>query len=314
MSSLGVKTSDLSQNTAVQTNNDKKYFVKINKGFEKGAVFQLSSNEVLIGRDPANHIQLKNDSKVSRHHVRLIYKNVKYHIQDLTKNNHIVVNGIKLKQTELKNNDVIQIGDNVLQFVETESQKKQTGFESKPVKENNTLRYILIAVLVVGGGFYFTSPQGPRNVAKLDNFETESTSQRRLDSLDESIEALDKKFKESMYYSETGKNIESIYIQGKRDFDRGQFFYARDAFGAVLSLEPSHAQARRMLRLSQQYADDLLERQFKDGLASKDVGRFEVCISAMKNIINLTNDPSSARYKEAQKVAAECELLKKGNL
>lgn len=314
MSAIEAKNAGLAQNTVVQSNNDKKFFVKITKGFEQGAVFQMSSNEVLIGRDPSNHIQLKNDSKISRHHVRLLYKNSKYIIQDITKNNFIIVNGIKLKQAELKNNDVLQIGDHILQYVETDPAKNAQKFNpNTPVKNNNT-RYILYAIILFGLGYYLTTPPQQKAVKKLENFETESKSERRIDSLDESIEALDKKFKESMYYSENGQNANSIYIQGKRDFDRGQFFYARDAFSAVLSLEPKHAEARRMLRLSNQYADDLLERQFKDGLANKDVGRYDICISAMKNIMNMTNNPSSPRYLEAKKIATECNLLKKGNL
>ncbi len=316
MSSIEAKNSSLAQNTVVQSNNDKKFFVKITKGFEKGAVFQMSSNEVLIGRDPSNHIQLKNDSKISRHHVRFVFKNTKYIIQDITKNNFIIVNGIKLKQAELKNNDVVQVGDHVLQYVETDPALNSQKFNSNNQQQqsSNTLRYVLLTMIIFGAGYYFTAPKPAATIKKLEAFESESKSERRIDSLDDSIEALDKKFKESLTYSENGQNANSIYIQGKRDFDRSQFFYARDAFSAVLSLEPSHAEARRMLRLSNQYADDLLEKQFKEGLASKDVGRFEICISSMKNIMNLTNNPTSPRYLEAKKIATECDLLKKGNL
>ncbi len=314
MSSLNINNSNLSQNTAVQTNSDRKYFIKINKGSDKGSVFQLSSNEVLIGRDPSNHIQLKNDAKISRHHVRLLFKDQKYFVQDITKNNYIIVNGIKVKQGELKNNEIIQVGDHVLQYVETEPQKNNPNFNIVKKPESNRLRLVLIIGLFLGSGFYFSSPSNKVVTSKLETFESEAKSERRIDSLDDSIEALDKKFKESIFYSENGKNAQSLFIQGKRDFDRGQFFYARDAFGAVLSLEPSHPEARRMLRLSQQYSEDLLEKQFKEGLASRDVGRFEICKSAMKNIMNLTNNPSNSRYLEAKKVAEECELMKKGNL
>lgn len=316
MSQISYRNSELAGNTAVQNNSPKRFFLKINKGTERGAVFQVSSVEVLIGRDPSNHIQLKNDSKVSRHHARLLFRDQKYIIQDITKNNFIVVNGIKVKQAELKNNEIIQIGEHVLQYVETEPKPKnefQTAVAPKGAP--NRLRLILLVIIVLGMGFYLTQPASNKNakLVSMDAFESDSKSERRIDNVEESIEALDKKFKDSIYFTENGKNAQSIFIQGKRDFDRGQFFYARDAFGAVLSIEPSHSEARRLLRLSQQFSDDLLEKQFKEGLASKDIGRFEVCKSSMKNIMNLINDPSNSRYKEAKKVLIECDLKKRGN-
>jgi pSer/pThr/pTyr-binding forkhead associated (FHA) protein len=317
MSNLSYKNSELNPNTVVQTNSDKRFFLKINKGHEKGAVFQISSSEVLIGRDPSNHIQLKNDSKVSRHHVRLVFKNERYTIQDITKNNFINVNGIKVKQFDLKNNEVIQIGDHILQFVETDANSKSASTQpaNNQPQGNNRLRLILILILVMGGGYYFTmpKPKSKDNKIKVESLDNESKSERRIDSIEKTIKELDEKFKDSIYFTENGRNAQSIFIQGKRDFDRGQFFYARDAFGAVLSIEPSHEEARRLLRLSQQFADDLLEKQFKEGLASKESGRFEFCKSSMRNIMNLLNDPANSRYREAKKVLIECELKKRGN-
>lgn len=317
MSQLSYKNSELNPNTVVQTNSHKRFFLKINKGHEKGAVFQISSSEILIGRDPSNHIQLKNDSKVSRHHARLVFKNDQYTVQDITKNNFIFVNGIKAKQVDLKNNGLIQIGDHVLQFVETDAAAKTNA----PMPNNNKagspnrLRLILVLLVFMGAGYYFTMPKPtqPKNSIKVESFDNESKSERRIDSIEDSIKDLDEKFKDSIYFSENGRNAQAIFVQGKRDFDRGQFFYARDAFGAVLSIEPTHPEARRLLRLSQQFSDDLLEKQFKEGLANKESGRFEFCKSSMRNIMNLLNDPANSRYREAKKILIECELKKRGN-
>lgn len=318
MSSISYKNSELSNNTVVQVNADKRFFLKINKGHDRGSIFQLSSGEVLIGRDPSNHIQLKNDSKISRHHVRLIFNNGGYTVQDITKNNFIVINGIKTKQVELKGNEIIQLGDHVLQFVESDPKTKNANPKNNPNKQNensNRVRLILAAVVLCGLGYFLTSPtpQKRKSNFQIEKFESESKSERRIDSIDDTIEALDKKLKESSYFTENGRNAQSIFIRGKRDFDRGNFFYARDAFGAVLSIDPSHAEAKRMLRLSVQYAEDILEKQFKDGLANKEAGRFEVCKSAMKNIINLISDPENTRHREAKKVYIECDLKKRSN-
>lgn len=310
---LNQETSSISNSIS---NVEKKFFLKIIKGAEKGTVFQLSSKEILIGRDPSNHIQLKNDSKVSRHHIRFSLKDNIYYVQDITKNNFMVVNGIKTKHTELKNNVVIQVGDHVIQFIEsTKNQSEKGRTPSQQPDSRNRLRLVLIAIMVAGGSF-FLIPQPSQNntaVKKIENFESNELSERRIDSIDETIKELGEKFKESSLSSGNGRNANSIFVQGKRDFDRGQFFYAKDAFGAVLSLEPDHSEARRMLRLSQQYGDNILEKQFAGGLENKEAGRFDLCKSDMKNIMNLLNDTTNPRYQEARKVLMECELKKRGN-
>lgn len=315
MSNLSYKNSGLNTNTVVQNNSEKRFFIKINKGYERGAVFQISSSEVLIGRDPSNHIQLKNDPKVSRQHVRLTFEGESYFIQDITKNNFITVNGIKTKQVELKKNEVIQIGDHVLQFIENSPKASPKMTNNNPKNQTNTIRYFLLAVIVIGFGYYFTTPPARTKSSsiKIEAFDNNEKSERRIGSIEDSIKDLDKKYKDSIFSTENGRNAQSIFIQGQRDFNRGQFFYARDAFRAVLSIEPSHPEARRLLRLSLQFSEDLLERQFKEGLANKESGRFEICKSSMKNIMNLLNDPTSSRYREAKKVLIECDLKKRGN-
>ncbi len=315
MNNISHKNSELNNNTIVQNNSEKRFFIKINKGYERGAVFQISSSEVLIGRDPSNHIQLKNDSKVSRQHVRLIFQDQSYIIQDLTKNNFILVNGIKTKQVELKKNEVIQIGDHVLQFVENGPKAAPKLKDNNLRPGTNRLRYVLLFIVVMGSGYYFTTPPVKKKSSsvKIESFDNNEKSERRINSIEDIIKELDRKYKDSIFSTENGRNAQSIFVQGRRDFDRGQFFYARDAFVAVLSIEPAHSEARRLLRLSLQFSDDLLEKQFKGGLANKQAGRFEVCKSSMKNIMNLLNDPTNARYREAKKVLLECDLKKRGN-
>lgn len=299
-------SSDVQQRSEV-----KRYFLRINKGFEKGAVFQIKSNEVLIGRDPANHIQLKNDAKVSRKHLRLIFSNGKYIAQDVTKNNFITINGIKVKQAELKHNQVISVGDHDLQFIVSSDipQTKKDGPAAKP-SGNNTLRIVLVLGLVLGFGYFVFIDNAPkaRPMGPQENIENSELVEKRIESIEETIANLDQEIKSSNKFDEIGRSAQSIYLQGKRDFDRGRYSYAISSFQAVLALNPDHAESRRYLRLADQYFNDILEIQFKDGLANRDSNRYELCKGAMKNIMNLVNDPSHERYKEAKKIFMECDL------
>lgn len=287
----------------------KRFFLRINKGFEKGAVFQIKSNEILIGRDPANHIQLKNDSKISRQHVRLVYSNGKYIVQDITKNNFIMVNGIKSKQTELRHNQVISIGDHDLQFIISSDAPQAPEKNQKAGQKNNTRLFLIVAIVLGAGLFLFfdKKPQS-RSFGPIETIENSEIVERRIESIDDTITQLDEEIKNSNRFDEIGRSSHSIYLQGKRDFDRGKYSYAISSFQAVLSLSPDHSEARRYLRLAEQYFGNILETQYRDGLANKDAGRYEICKGAMKNIMNLINDPANERYREARKIHMECEL------
>ncbi|MCO5113074.1 MAG: FHA domain-containing protein [Bdellovibrionaceae bacterium] len=312
MNQLAPRTS-FNNSLSTETNQDsevKRYFLRINKGFEKGAVFQIKSNEVLIGRDPANHIQLKNDAKISRKHLRLIFSNGKYIAQDVTKNNFITINGIKVKQAELKHNQVIGVGDHDLQFIVSSDITKNKTDAAPAAGGNKNFKVIMIVLILLGMGYFLFFEEAPKSgpMGPQENIENTEIVEKRIDSIDDTISELDQAIKSSNKFDEIGRSAHSIYIQGKRDFDRGKYSYAITSFQAVLALNPDHAEARRYLRLAEQYFNDILEIQFKDGLANKDANRYDLCKGAMKNIMNLINDPAHERYREAKKIFMECDL------
>ena len=283
------------------------FFLKITKGFEKGTIFKLSGHEVMIGRDPANHIQLKKDTKVSRHHVQMYWEKSQYVLKNVTKNNVIRINGIETSEARLKGNEIIQIGDHDLQFIVYD----KPLLKRKKARDQGNPRNLIIILFIIGVALYSLIGPSHKNIAeKSEIYETEEVAERRVGNIEEVIDSLKEKIKSSDSYRYKNLDAESIYIRGKRDFDRGQFFYAKDAFRAVLSIDSEHSHARRMLRLSVQYADDLLERQFKEGLANRDVGRYEMCKSDMKNVMNMIDNPKSPRYTEARKILIECNLRK----
>ena len=290
---------------------NKNFFLKIKKGFEKGTVFKLSGPEIMIGRDPSNHVQLKKDTKVSRHHAQIYWKKNQYAIKNITKNNTVCVNGISIHETRLRGDELIQVGSYELQFIVFDnSLANVNGKKSK--SQGSFYKLVIIAFIVGMAWISLTGLPTQRSLSSSEIYETEEVAQRRIESIEETIDYLGEKIKTSNSYRAQSLGVESMYIRGKRDFDRSQFFYAQDAFRAVLSIDPKHFKARRMLRLSIQYADNLLERHFKEGIANRDAGRYEICKSSMKNVMNLIDDPKTQRYIEAKKILIECNLHKMG--
>jgi sigma-B regulation protein RsbU (phosphoserine phosphatase) len=96
------------------------------QGPEKGKIFQLGQKAIL-GREQGNEI-LINNTKTSRKHAIIMKYGQGYHIIDLNSRNGTLVNSIAVHDKALTNNDYIQIGSSVLQFVvgETRINQKNT--------------------------------------------------------------------------------------------------------------------------------------------------------------------------------------------
>ncbi|MFH1874812.1 MAG: FHA domain-containing protein [Pseudomonadota bacterium] len=88
--------------------------IVIIKGDDAGATYPLK-DVITFGRADTNTVALK-DAKVSRQHAKIQHKGGEYILIDLNSSNGTFVNGEKIDEHVLSNNDEFQIGDSVLQF------------------------------------------------------------------------------------------------------------------------------------------------------------------------------------------------------
>jgi len=95
------------------------------KGFSKLRVikgkdffdWEINYPEITVGKHPENNLVIEGDHTVSSQHIRIYYKNNAYYIQDLGSTNGTKVNGVKIKEKQLKHNDTIQIGKTKILFI-----------------------------------------------------------------------------------------------------------------------------------------------------------------------------------------------------
>ncbi len=88
--------------------------IVIIRGDDAGATYPLK-DVISFGRADSNTVVLK-DAKVSRQHAKITHKGGEYILADLNSSNGTYVNGEKIDEHVLTNNDEFQIGDTVLQF------------------------------------------------------------------------------------------------------------------------------------------------------------------------------------------------------
>ncbi len=88
----------------------------LNGGFE-GMTYDLSEDEILIGRNPTTHITLL-DEGISREHAMVIFDEDApgYVIEDLASTNGTKLNGKRVRSAPLAEGDEIQIGQTLFRF------------------------------------------------------------------------------------------------------------------------------------------------------------------------------------------------------
>lgn len=90
------------------------------QGKDQGSRFELLEALIKIGRDPTNHIQLR-DAEVSRHHAKIVCDADVYQLCDDHSVNGIFVNRKRVKEHVLLNGDQILLGQTLLLFADTPS-------------------------------------------------------------------------------------------------------------------------------------------------------------------------------------------------
>jgi hypothetical protein len=89
------------------------YQLVMKKGPVPGKTFELSRNELTIGRDIKNEIVI-NDAEISRRHCRLFLQGDGYTIEDLGSTNGTFVNEQRVTgQRALRSGETLRVGDNV---------------------------------------------------------------------------------------------------------------------------------------------------------------------------------------------------------
>lgn len=84
------------------------------EGNDRGRQFIGAATELKIGRQPENHICLR-DPKVSRFHALIKIKDSSLIIKDLHSTNGTLVNNERIRRRKLQPGDLIKMGDSIIE-------------------------------------------------------------------------------------------------------------------------------------------------------------------------------------------------------
>lgn len=121
-----VKSDQLLQQNALKKSEEKKLIsqmkrlgafpiLKYSDG-NNNTQFEINTPVTAVGRDEKTNKICVPNSNISRNHFSIIFSNDKYTIVDNNSLNGMIINGYKLKNSELKNGDIIEIADVTFTF------------------------------------------------------------------------------------------------------------------------------------------------------------------------------------------------------
>jgi hypothetical protein len=91
--------------------------------------FTLTIGRTTIGREQSNSLPFPDDEFISRHHCEIVYKNYQYVVRDMGSANGTYVNDVKVRETVLRDGDLIQVGP--LRFLFQDPVEKMKKDESR---------------------------------------------------------------------------------------------------------------------------------------------------------------------------------------
>ncbi len=285
----------------------KELFIRVTKGQNQGQVFRIRRPEVFIGRSPQNHIQI-NDEKISRKHVRLDFNGDRVLITDVSEENFIKINGEVLKKSELSHQSRVEIGSHELQFL-----LKDKKTQAEAVKKNK-IPFIVAALGLVALLFYFLSGPAQKIDLVLNQIETLKSMEESLSKETALLDQLKEKQKESSFSQKSLLDSKKFFLQGRRNYYKGDFLNAIERFRSVLALNPEDSKARNFLMKAEKKFEEQIDYKLAEGFAYREQGKYSFCISSMKQVVHLLQDPKDSRYAEAKTILDQCYISSRGHL
>ena len=306
----------------LQTAAHPNFYLKIKRGQNTGATFKLMAREITIGRSRSNDISLTGDSACSRQHARIRFFDGKFTIECLNEDNPLTVNGQSCLRAELINKTEIEIGSTLMQFIVEIPQPSVPSAIATPnsatpsaarKKRPRSQKKSSFKIYIYGGALLVVvllllEPPKKNEMVKLRT--QEQIEAEMKDAQEREVAA--KQERTLPQQSESARQAKANYIKGTRDYRKGVYNRAIEAFQACLSLEPNNQLCLRYLKLSERKQSELIQQHMILGRSYLEQNQFSACANAFSNVMIGVRDPTSTLYKEAKANYEACRAQLEG--
>lgn len=157
--------------------------------------------------------------------------------------------------------------------------------------------YGLIGVVLLLAAFLMTGESNKKKARKLS---TEDEINHRIETTEEMAKAEQKELVDNKLKNENYFKAQAEYVNGFRDFRKGQYERAISTFGACLAWDPQHALCARYKKLAEKKFHELIQYHMLLGREYLEQGQYDACKSSFKNAMIMLRNPENVVYKEAK--------------
>lgn len=315
-----------------------KFMISVTQGPDRGASYQLLPPKVTIGRGADNNIVLK-DPRVSRAAACIEFSMQSILVIDLSGRASLFVNGEQTASASVKDGDVIQIGETQFRFqVEALALTAQgqvvappaispgagPGFNGAPppfsqakrpvsrgAQSGNPVPFVIICLLLAAAVYYFMS-DSPAAKREGPVLRTPDIVEKDMKASEDRLETLTKK---RVFNSEEERTrfeeAQKHYLEGFRDYQKGQWIRAMKSFETARAIDPDHSLAFRYYRLAEKQRDENVALLMLEGRRYLEKNMYARCSAAFEKVMGTLSNKDDAKYKEADQIKKECDLLEK---
>lgn len=177
---------------------------------------------------------------------------------------------------------------------------------SKPFKKKQSIlpKIILIGVACLGIYFYLEEPKNTKQIK--DKLRTTQDIENNIQTLGELKQK--EQTKRNKISLPSYQNAQAAFITGRRDYRKGVYSRAIEAFRVCKTLYPKHKLCYSYLQKAKIKNQQLIQAWMRSGKEYREKRRYIPCISSFKNVMVALQDKQNLIYKEALENYKICQI------
>ncbi len=178
--------------------------------------------------------------------------------------------------------------------------------QKKQKNKKKLMPKIILGILLLGGVWLFSQDSEQKKIKKEDKLRTLANMEENIKTLEELKEKeLEDRSKNSL---STYKNAQFAYIKGIRDYRKGIYGRAIEAFRVCKTIYPQHDLCGSYLKKAQIKKQQLVQAWMVAGKHYRQKRRFKACMSSFQNVMTALQDKKTPTYKEAKENFDICKI------
>ena len=290
-------------------------FLYILSGPEKGETFKVSGSVIRIGRGKDNDICIQKDSRLSRHHLKILIKGAEIYIESLNEKNpvwinkksfqtaiieyHVLRNGFKFTAGKTE----FELKSKVLREGSLSAKKDPTSLASPLISPQSKKTRLRLGIYVVVGlllALLILSDKNKEDEEEKSGLLTEKDMKEKITDRSKFLNDLRNKDLKSGKLTQKFERAQTEYIKGFRDYRQGQYERALQYFNGCISIDPSHELCKRYSNLTRKRVNEIIQHYMVTGKKSLDKKHYQSCMTSFKNVMVMVGDPRDIVYREAK--------------